>query len=42
MQYGKVEICGINTSEIKVLKESEKKRIAEKKRVRAIQKRARS
>lgn len=24
MQYGKVEICGINTSEIKVLKESEK------------------
>ena len=24
MQYGKVEICGINTSEITVLKESEK------------------
>lgn len=24
MQYNKVEICGINTNDIKVLKESEK------------------
>lgn len=30
MQYGKVEICGINTSEIKVLKESEKNELLKK------------
>lgn len=33
MQYGKVEICGINTSEIKVLKESEKNELLKKARV---------
>lgn len=27
MQYGKVEICGVNTSQLKVLKESEKKEL---------------
>ena len=27
MQYGKVEICGINTAKLKVLKEDEKKRL---------------
>lgn len=27
MQYGKVEICGVNTSDIKVLSEDEKKRL---------------
>lgn len=32
MQYGKVEICGINTSEIKVLKESEKNELLKKAR----------
>lgn len=32
MQYGKVEICGINTSEIKVLKESEKNELLRKAR----------
>lgn len=32
MQYGKVEICGINTSEIKVLKESEKNELLKKTR----------
>ena len=34
MQYGKVEICGINTSEIKVLKESEKNELLKKARAR--------
>lgn len=29
MQYGKVEICGINTSQLKVLKESEKRQLLE-------------
>ncbi len=32
MQYSKVEICGINTSELKVLKESEKRELLEKMR----------
>ena len=32
MQYGKVEICGIDTSEIKVLKESEKNELLKKAR----------
>lgn len=32
MQYGKVEICGINTGEIKVLKESEKNELLKKAR----------
>ena len=32
MQYGKVEICGINTSEIKVLKESEQNELLKKAR----------
>ena len=32
MQYGKGEICGINTSEIKVLKESEKNELLKKAR----------
>lgn len=32
MQYGKVEICGINTSELKVLKESEKIELLKKAR----------
>lgn len=32
MQYGKVQICGINTSEIKVLKESEKNELLKKAR----------
>lgn len=32
MQYGKVEICGINTREIKVLKESEKNELLKKAR----------
>lgn len=27
MQYGKVEICGINTSQLKLLKESEKQQL---------------
>lgn len=30
MQYGKVEICGVNTSQLRVLKEDEKKRLLEK------------
>ena len=30
MQYSKVEICGINTSELKVLKESEKMELLRK------------
>ncbi|MCD7827546.1 MAG: RNA polymerase sporulation sigma factor SigG [Clostridiales bacterium] len=30
MQWGKVEICGINTSELKILKESEKTELLEK------------
>lgn len=32
MQYGKVEICGINTSELKVLKEPEKIELLKKAR----------
>ena len=32
MQWGKVEICGINTSELKVLKEAEKRKLLEKAR----------
>lgn len=32
MQWGKVEICGINTSELKVLKEAEKRELLEKAR----------
>ena len=28
MQYNKVEICGVNTGKLKVLKEKEKKEIA--------------
>ncbi len=32
MQYGKVEICGINTSEIRVLKENEKNELLKKAR----------
>ncbi|MBR5233494.1 MAG: RNA polymerase sporulation sigma factor SigG [Clostridia bacterium] len=32
MQWGKVEICGLNTSELKVLKESEKRDLLEKAR----------
>ena len=27
MQYGKVEICGVNTSQLKLLKESEKREL---------------
>ena len=27
MQYGKVEICGVNTSKLKLLKESEKREL---------------
>ena len=30
MQWGKVEICGINTSELKVLKEKEKTELLKK------------
>lgn len=32
MQWGKVEICGINTSDLKVLKETEKRELLEKAR----------
>ena len=32
MQYNKVEICGINTNDIKVLKESEKIELLKKAR----------
>ena len=32
MQYNKVEICGINTNDIKVLKESEKIELQKKAR----------
>lgn len=30
MQYNKVEICGVNTSKLKVLKEAEKRELLEK------------
>lgn len=29
MQYNKVEICGVNTAKLKVLKESEKRELLE-------------